>query len=190
MSKFGPIYEAAMQRYQRGGFLVGDRVEFVKGFKSKPEYKELNDKLKECLQEIESAGLNIRVIDIKNDSPSYYPANPGYSSGNNVVLDIALDSGGGRYTHQCTIPNCLVSPINDGINLPPIPDGAKRPNNVQITPVEAEEDQEHITRKTDRGDGKLSNTEVNLPRKNTSIPSKSASPDPAVNAYLKSMASK
>lgn len=187
-SNFEKLFEAAMNRYQRGGFLVGDRLEFVDGFKTKDEYKGVGDNVKDLINAMIDSGLNIRVTDIKNEVPSYYAANPTQSTGENLFLDIALDAGGGRYTHLCTIPSCLVKSINDGVNLPPIPDEWKRKNKVQIKPKEVDEDQEHITRKTDTGNAQLSNSELQTPTQNTKIPATPASPDPAVNAYMKALA--
>jgi len=189
-SKFEKLYESAMQRYQRGGFLVGDRVQFTSDFKTKEGYKALGDNVKEMIDKMIDSGLNIRITDIKNAEPSYFPANPQYTSGDKVVLDIALDSGGGRYTHLLTIPNELVERLDDEQNLPPVPDEQKRKDKVTIKPEEMEEDEQHITRNTDRGDGKLSKTELNTPKTDTSIPSAPAkgTNDPAVNAYVKALA--
>lgn len=185
--KFETLFEAAMDRYQRNGFLYGDRIEFVDGFKTHEEYKELGENVRELLDQMINSGLNIRVTGIKSKYPSYYAASPTQSTGQ-VFLDIALDSGGGRYTHLCTIPSCLVKPLEDYPNLPPIPDEVRRKNKITIKPEEMEQDEEHISRKTDRGTGTLSNTELSTPDSNTTIPSKPASPDPAVNAYVKALA--
>lgn len=185
--KFEALFEAAMNRYQRSGFLYGDRVKFVDGFKTHDEYKELGQNVKDLIDQMLNSGLNIRVTDVKNKYPSITAANPTQSTGQ-VFLDIALDSGGGRYTHLCTIPSCLVSTVDDSPNLPPIPDEFRRKNKFTIKPEELEQDEEHITRKTDRGNGKLQKTELNNPTSNKTIPSKPASNDPAVNAYVKALA--
>lgn len=185
--KFETLFEAAMNRYQRGGFLYGDRVEFVDGFKTHDEYKELGQNVKDLLDQMANSGLHIRVTDVKNKYPSVTAGNPNQSTGQ-VFLDIALDSGGGRYTHLCTIPSCLVTHIDDGHNLPPIPDEFRRKNKFTIKPEPVEQDEEHITRQTDRGSGKLQKTELDLPQSNTKIPSDPASNDPAVNAYVKALA--
>ena len=189
-SKFQPLYEAAMDRFQRGGFLVGDRLEFKDGFRKDEAFKQLGDNVQEMLDKMIESGLNIRVTGIKNEYPSYYAANPTQSTGSGMFLDVALDSGGGKYTHLCTVPACLVEPISDGVNLSPIPDKWKRANEVQIEPKELEQDEEHITRQTDRGDANLSKTELALPDKNVKIQSNPVSPDPAVNSYMKAMANK
>lgn len=185
--KFKTLFEAAMNRYQRSGFLYGDRVEFVDNYKSHDEYKDLGQNVKDMLDQMVNSGLHIRVTDIKNKYPSITAANSTQSTGQ-VFLDIALDSGGGRYTHLCTIPSCLVKHIDDGHNLPPIPDAFRRKNKFTFKPEELEQDEEHITRKTDRGSGKLTPTELSLPKSNTKLPSEPASKDPAINAYVKALA--
>lgn len=185
--KFETLFEAAMNRYQRNGFLYGDRIKFVDGFKTHDEYKSLGQNVKDQLDQMVNSGLHIRVTDVKNKYPSVTAGNPNQSTGD-VYLDIALDSGGGRYTHLCTIPSCLVSPIDDSPNLPPIPDEFRRKNKFTLKPEELEQDEEHISRKTDRGDGKLKPTDLETPEKNVKIPSKPASNDPAVNAYMKALA--
>jgi len=185
--KFETLFEAAMNRYQRNGFLYGDRVGFVDGFKNRDEYKNLGDNIKELLDQMINSGLHVRVTGIKNKYPSITGPNPDQSTGE-VFLDIALDSGGGRYTHLCTIPSNLVTHIDDGHNLPPIPDEFRRKTKYTLKPEELEQDEEHITRKTDRGSGTLQKTELNTPRTNVSIPSDPSSADPAVNAYVKALA--
>ena len=47
--KFIKVCESAISRYTRGGVLVGDYVEFVKGYKSHPEFKELHDNIKDAI---------------------------------------------------------------------------------------------------------------------------------------------
>jgi hypothetical protein len=191
-SKFEKLYEAAMDRYQRAGFLVGDRVQFVDGFKSKESYKALGTNTQELIGKMIESGLNIRVSNITNASPSYFPANPEYSSGDKSILDVALDSGGGRYTLRAAVPADLVEKLDDEQNLPPIPDEQKRKDPITIKPEEMEEDSEHITRNTDRGDAKLSKTELDLPTKNTKLPSTPAkgTNDPVINTYMKALANK
>ena len=169
--KFDAIFESCMQRYERGGFLVGDCFEFVPKFKSTPEYKALGDSVKAMLDEMIETGLNIHVINIKDTASHGATLHP--------TLSIAVDTGGKRYSTYVDIPDVLGQPIDYGHNLPPIPDAMVRDNNITLKPEEAEEDKENLSNKTDKGDGKLSNTERTLASKNTKIPSKAATPTPA-----------
>jgi len=172
---FIQLTESYMRRHQRGGFLVGDVIVFDKGYKSKSGFKELSQNTRDELQSMIDSGLNIRVINIKDANPGpRYPGNSDTTSGE-VVLDVAVDEGGGRYGSPITIPVDIGTPNEDLYpNLPPIPDAWRRKDKVNIKPQELEEDQESLTNKTDRGDGKLKQTEIKNPVKNTKIPSKAA----------------
>jgi hypothetical protein len=182
--KFITLFESYMRRYDRGGFLVGDIFKFNDNFKRDEAYTKLGQNVKDLIDEMIESGLNIRVVDIKDVNPQRYPAATGGSL--EPVLTVALDTGGGRYTHYCSIPCCLGQPDPiDGPNLPPIPDAMRRKDKVNIKPEEVSEDEENLSNMTDRGDGRLQRTQRSLPRANTTIPSKSATPSPEVNSYTK-----
>lgn len=188
-NKFNTLFEAAMSRYLRAGFLVGDVVTFVKGYKSHEDYKGLNDQIKAHLEDMVASGLNIRIVNITNAIPSRMNPDPAASTGE-VYVDIALDEGGGRFSHQVVIPSGFLEVTELDGNLPPIPDAWKYKAKVNIEPEELVEDEEHISRQTDKGDGKLSKSDLSLPSKNTSIPSKAATSSPAAGGmhdYLKEL---
>ena len=181
--KFLALCEGHMKRYERGGFLVGDVFKFDDDFKRSEAYKSLGNNTKELLDQMIDSGLHVRVTNIKDQYPAAYPANPDTSS-YNVTLDIALDTGGGRYSHHCSIPAEFGQPVQYAPNLPPIPDVQRRPSRVTIKPEEIEA-HDNIANKTDRGDGSLEDTELNLPQQNTDIPSDPVTPSPAVDSYTK-----
>jgi hypothetical protein len=182
VKKFVNLFESYMKRFERGGFLVGDIFKFNDNFKSTEEYKCLGTNVHELLDQMVDSGLHVRVVGIKDTSPARYPANSDTSS-LDVVLDIALDNGGGRMTHYCSVPCCLGQPVQYAPNLPPIPDAMRRNDKVTIKPEEAEEDTDNIQNKTDKGNGELSNTERSLPKTNTEIPCDPVTPSPAVTSY-------
>ena len=182
--KFVKLFENYMRRFERGGFLVGDVFKFNDDFKSHDAYKGLGDNIKELIDDMIESGLHIRVVNIKDTDPARYPSNDQTSS-LKTVLDIALDTGGGRYSHYCSVPCALGQPVQYAPNLLPIPDAMRRKDNVNIKPEEAEEDKDNIQNKTDRGNGELSNTERSLPKDNTQIPSQPATPSQEVNSYTK-----
>jgi len=177
--KFVKLFENYMRRFERGGFLVGDVFKFNDDFKSHDAYKDLGDNIKELIDDMIESGLNIKDTD-----PARYPANDQTSS-LKTVLDIALDTGGGRFSHYCSVPCGLGQPVQYAPNLLPIPDAMRRKDKVNIKPEEAEEDKDNIQNKTDKGNGELSNTERSLPKDNTKIPSEPATPSPEVNSYTK-----
>ena len=134
---------------------------------------------------MQDSGLHIRVVGIKDTEPGRYPASSQQSS-LDVNLNIALDDGGGRYSHYVTVPGLLGHAVQYAPNLLPIPDALKRPSDVNIKPEEYVEDEEQISNRTDRGGTEpheLSPTERSLPKQNTVIPSDPATPSPAVTSY-------
>ena len=188
--KFVKLHESYMRRYERGGFLVGDVFKFNGNFKSSDGYKALGDSTKELIDQMIDSGLHVRVVGIKDTSPSRYPGSDQTSS-LDVVLNIALDTGGGRYSHYCSVPGGLGQAVQYAPNLLPVPDAMKRPDDVIIKPEEVVEDEEMISNRSDRGtpgtgdhvDTKLTPTNLTLPKKNTVIPSDPVTPSPAVTSY-------
>ena len=164
-NKFTTLLESYMRRNQRGGFLVGDVFKFKDNFKNEDGYKDLGDIVKASIDSMIDSGLHIRVINIKDTSPARYPASDQTSS-LDVVLDIALDTGGGRYTDQCSIPGGLGSCEQYAPNLLPIPDEQRRKSKVNIKPEEVDESEENPANYTDRGDGKLTLTGLSLKKEN------------------------
>ncbi len=183
--KFVNLHESYMRRYERGGFLVGDVFKFNDNFKSSDSYKTLGTNTHGLIDQMIDSGLHIRVIGIKDTSPARYPGNDETSS-IDVVLDIALDTGGGRYSHFCSIPCCLGQAVQYAPNLLPIPDAMRRKSKVNIKPEEVGEDEEMLSNRADRGGlepHELTPTERSLPTKNTDIPSDPVTPSPAVTSY-------
>lgn len=179
--KFLTLVETYMTRYERGGFLVGDVFKFNDNFKTTDSYKKLGTNTREMIDQMIDSGLNIRVVGIKDTTAPRFPGNPQTSS-MDVTLSLALDTGGGRYTHYVTVTPDLGAPESFYPNLPPIPDAVVRKNNVNIKPQDVEK-YDNLANKTDTGDGKLSDTNRSLPSKNTSIPASPATPSPAVTSY-------
>ena len=183
--KFVQLHESCMRRYERGGFLVGDVFKFNDNFKSQDGYKALGANTKELIDQMIDSGLHIIIVGIKDSSPARYPASS-QTSTLDVVLNIALDTGGSRYSHYCSIPGDLGEAIQYYPNLLPIPDVLKRPDNVIIKPQEFVEDEEMLANRADRGGTEphdLTPTQRTLPKKNTVIPSDPATPSPEVTSY-------
>ena len=183
--KFVNLHESYMRRYERGGFLVGDVFKFNDNFKSSDSYRTLGSNTQGLIDQMLDSGLHIRVVGIKDTAPARYPANPATSS-IDVNLDIALDTGGGRYSHYCTIPCCLGQAVEYYPNLLPIPDAMRRKSKVNIQPEEVGEDEEMLSNRADRGGTEphgLTPVERSLPKQNTEIPCDPVTPSPAVTSY-------
>lgn len=187
--KYLTLVETYLSRFERGGFLVGDVFKFNDNFKSSEMYKKLGRNSQELIDQMIDTGLHVRVVGIKDTTSPRYPGNPQTSSAD-VSLTLAVDNGGGRYTHYVNVSPELGTPESYYPNLPPIPDAVIRPNNVNIKPKELEK-QDNIANKTDKGDNKLSDTNIYLANKNTTIPSKAVTPSPDVGSnnyeYLKGL---
>lgn len=188
-NKYLTLVENYLRRFERGGFQIGDIFKFNKNFKSSDDYKELGQNLKDAIDDMLDSGLHIRVVGINDTTGQRYPGAPETAS-SDVELTIALDNTGGRFSHYMKVSPSLGQPESPYPGLAAIPDSVKRKSNINIKPKELEK-QDNISRKTDRGDGKLSDTNLSLPTANTTLPSKSASPSSAVNAqtreYLKGL---
>ena len=188
-NKYLTLVENYLRRFERGGFQIGDIFKFNKNFKSSDDYKELGQNLKDAIDDMLDSGLHIRVVGINDTTGQRYPGAPETAS-SDVELTIALDNTGGRFSHYVKVSPSLGQPESPYPGLAAIPDSVKRKSNINIKPKKLEK-QDNISRKTDRGDGKLSDTNLSLPTANTTLPSKSASPSSAVNAqtheYLKGL---
>lgn len=189
MSKtFLQLCESNIARFTRGGFLVGDFLKFVDGFKSHEPYKKMGANVHQMIDDMISTGLHVRVVGINDVNPTRYPGNPETMNGD-VVLNIALDNGGGRYTHYCTIPTCCVEPVDYYPNLAPMPDSAIRPNGTIIKPEEFVTNTDNKTAVDQTlhadQDGVKKKVEITLPTKNVKIPSETVkgAKSPAVDSY-------
>lgn len=149
--KFLHLFEYYMAKYPargtQGGFQQDDIFKFNDNFKNDEAYKNLATNVKEIIDEFIDTGLHLRVRGISPD-------------GDKVTLTV--DHGGSRYVGNVDVPCCLGEPVDFGHNLPSIPDAQKRKDTVNIQPVEVEQDEEHTSNMTDKGDGKLSKTELTL----------------------------
>jgi len=173
--KFVSLHESYMRRYERGGFLVGDVFKFNDNFKSTDEFKSLGTNTQELLQQMIDSGQHVRVVGIKDTTSARYPANTDTTT-LDVALDLALDDGGGRYSHHVSIPSNLGQSEEFYPNLPPIPDAFKRKSNVVIKP-------EDISGTTQAPEARDGNTERALPDSNVDIPSDAVTPSPAATSY-------
>ena len=66
MSKFVKLYESAIQRFTRGGFLTGDLVKFKQGYQDDEFFGKQASNYLQKLEEFVKSGLNIRVSAVKS----------------------------------------------------------------------------------------------------------------------------
>lgn len=133
MSKFEKLFEAELERFQQGGFMVGDRIRFKKDA-LQHEYiakraQSFKDIVKACMEP--SFDLVLRIGAIK----SIYPTTTqnygnGTQSPDGTFFDIYIEYAPGLYRNPMTVPLDVIEPIDDGNNRGPIVNSVRRKNNV------------------------------------------------------------
>lgn len=189
---FLTLVENTITRYSNGGILTGDRVVLRSDYKQHDSYKNLANNQKEYIDSYFNDENNYIVVNIKTEYPSI---NPGVSDnrGSSFYAEVAREEGSGRYDNQgkVVIDIDLLEPVEDYPNRHPIPDSVRYDNKIQIKPVPVDSEEEESdasqtreiqTNLTHQGKG-LKKTERKNATKNTEIPSKPATPSPAVRSY-------
>lgn len=185
-SKFLNLIESTIQKMTNGGILTGDRVELVDNYKSHKGFTELPEEVQNFIEKIfKDTDLNKKVINIKTEYPSTAPGNED-NRGTSFIATVAVELTNGLYDNEnsVSVPMSILV-ADDGehgadFGSAPVPDSVKYDNKVQIDPVEVEENEEQQQTMTQQGDS-LKKSERSLAKKNTKIPSKPATPSPAVN---------
>lgn len=163
MTQFDVLFEKELERYQMGGFLVGDRVRFKKNALSldyiKSKADSFQDIVKSCMDP--SFDLNLRIGAIK----SIYPTSAtnfqsGHVAPDGMFVDIYIEYAPGLYRNPMTVPVEAIEVINDGNERGPVPKSLKRPNNVH-GPKEQKTEQDDI-----KADVNLTTQNVQLPGAN------------------------
>lgn len=159
MSNFDTLFEAELERFQQGGFLVGDRVRFKKDALKHPyiasRAKSFQDIVVACMQP--TFDLLLRIGAIK----TIYPSNStvhglGTQAPDGVFFDVYIEYAPGLYRNPMTVPLEVLELMDDGINRGPVPDSVRRPNDIHgPEKVDATTDAKH---------------DINLTTKNTSLP--------------------
>ncbi len=157
--KFDAILESVIQRYQAGGFLTGDNVKLVAGYKKSPTYKSMHPKMKQDLDDLVDSGLNILVTQIGDDLSGVSAGNQ-FKTAAHAVVTVAADHGGGRHYNAFTLTPDMLELVDNGPNLPKVPDQFKRKSKITIKPEKYVADPKRDDRVTDKGDRK--NTPTNL----------------------------
>ena len=132
-TNFKLIYENLMERYQQGGFMIGDRVSFRKDCLKhdflKAKAQSFIDLIKSCMAP--GFDLNLRVAAVKSIWPT---TTQNYRGGteapDNIYVDIVVEYAPGLYRTPMTVPVEILEVHNDGINNGPVPDSLKYDNNV------------------------------------------------------------
>jgi len=181
MNKFAKLYESAIQRFTRGGFLTGDLVKFVDNPFGDEFFKDQAPNFVAKAKSFLDSGLNMRVSAVKPVRPSTQPGNI-QDEADKFLIDITLELAPGCYKDFITLPAHLIQPFETYPNLAPVPDSLKRKGDLNIDPKQVEiKDQEELvqsphrqTRTSDTGNGKDSPGDRELNNTNVTIPSSPA----------------
>lgn len=161
---FDAIFESVVARHD---YLTGDLVKFRPNYKSCDAYKSMSTELKKEVDDLATCGLNIKVVQV-GDKLSGASAGNQFKTSDSYVITIAADQGGTRIYGKVTVSSDMIDKIpSDDVNLSPIPDEWKRKEKITIKPEVVKIDSNHITRKTDKGNGKATPTEYRLPESTT-----------------------
>jgi len=189
MNKFVKLYESAIQRFTRGGFLTGDLVKFVDGAFKDEFFNGQGKNYVERAKYFNDSGLNMRVSAIKAVRPTIHSGDV-QNEAEKFLIDVTLEIAPGLYKDFLTIPAHLLAHCDTYPNLAPVPDSLKRKGDVNIDPktVDVKDESELMssphrqTTTSDLGNGKDSPGDRKLNNTNVKIPSSPAvdTKDPAV----------
>ena len=175
--RFVKLYESWLNRYNHGGFLVGDIVKFKDDALKHDFVKTQSDDLVQNLKNLIDCGLTLRVTNVINKFPAVMGAGNPDDSGPDFTIEVSADEGGGRIINRSIVHSAMIIKIDTVPNLEPVPDKNKYDNKVRIKPVEVKDEAEEVpfysparTRTSDRGNNKLAPVEASLKNVNVKIP--------------------
>lgn len=166
--KFDQIYESVVSRYQVGGYLPGDIVKFRPDYKSCDCYKAMHSTMKQELDALVKSGLNIKVIQV-GDKLSGVSAGNQHKTANNIVITVAGDQGGGRHYGSIAVMPEMLDIVDTNNPNPKVPDQFYRDDEKYLNGKTEKytADPKHITRLTDKGNGKNTPTDLKLAGEST-----------------------
>lgn len=181
MNKFEKLYESAIQRFTRGGFLTGDLVRFTENAFKDDFFKKQAPNYVQKAKSFNEGGLNLRVSAIKAVRPTIHSGDI-QNEAESFLVDIVQEIAPGLYREFITVPAHLLEPVNTYPNLAPVPDSLKRHNDTNIDPqtVKLKDSTEMMlsphrqTLTSDAGNQKDSPGDRKLNDFNTKIPSSPA----------------
>ena len=165
--KFDKIWESVASRHTSGGYLPGDFVTFRKTYKSADCYKSLPTKIQKDLDELVKSGLNIRVTQVGNNLGGHSAQNQNKTT-SSAVITVAGDHGGGCHYGMIAVSPDMIDLVEDDYpKTGKVPDQFKRKEKITIKPEPYKADDKHITRVTDKGNGKNTPTQLKLAGEST-----------------------
>lgn len=160
-NKFTKIFESNFQRYQGGGILAGDVVEFVDNILNDEWFDKQSDTIKSRVQEFIDGDFNIRVGSVSAKRPANGGSVQQDQQVDDYYVDVVKELAPGLFTDVMTLPIHLVQKVDTGDNLAPIPDSQRREDTSHIKPEDVDvpegEDESNAVfgTKTNEGDKNL-----------------------------------
>lgn len=140
-SKFDTLYESNFNRFQGGGFLTGDVINFKSDWNAHEWCKSAPQQTVDKIKELADSDLILRVSSVKAVRPSVNSDIDQAHGVDNFFVDLAQEIAPGRYNgHFITVPQDIIEFDTTGNNerLPDIPDSLKREEDVDLKPKELE----------------------------------------------------
>lgn len=185
MGKFTKLYESAIERFTRGGWLTGDQVKFKEGALSDPFFKTQPEDFKTKIKDLMASDLNLVVANIKPKYATTQGAGNTDYAGTDFSVDIVQELMPGKWVNPITVPIHILDRIDTYPSLKDVPKSLKYDNKIKIKPEPTSaksEENETVqfympgthTHKSDHGGKKNVPGDRTLLNKNTKIPAQEA----------------
>lgn len=165
-NKFKKIFESNFQRFQGGGVLTGDLVEFIDNVLNDGWFDKQSDNVKETVSQMLDSDLNIRVSSVYGLRPATAGGKQQDQQTDDFYVDVAHELAPGMLGDVISLPVHLVKVVDTGGNLAPIPDSLRYDDRSHIKPEPVE-----LQEGDDESDGvfgtKVKEGDKSLPQEDT-----------------------
>ena len=106
--------ETAIQRFQQGGFLVGDLVKIKKNALSNDELKEASAQMKERIKQLQETDVNLRLSAIKTKRANTslgYVGGPDAPTG--YYVDVVQEINPANWVNPTTLPMEVIERVGE-----------------------------------------------------------------------------
>jgi len=138
MKKFTGNYdvlvEAAIQRFQQGGFLTGDVVKIKKNALSNEKLKEASDTVKQRIKELQETDSNLRVSAVKTIRSNTSTGEiGGVTAPSCYFADVVQELNPGLWVNPMTLPLEVLEKVDHENFYPDVPESLRRLNKTSDT---------------------------------------------------------
>ena len=133
-NKFKKIFESNFQKFQGGGVLAGDIVEFIDKVLNDEWFDKQSSNVKDQVSQMLDSDLNIRVSSVYGLRPAVGGGKQQDQQADDYYVDVAHELAPGMLGDIISLPVHLVQVIDTGANLAPIPDSMRYDDKSHINP--------------------------------------------------------